>query len=89
MFQLRIDWAIEIMKPFAMKANIDEEFLYKFLTVAIYDKEKVSDNELVGFMNKAKELNKERFCNLFGAPNMSFQNLKNDKVKRIYCETCN
>ncbi|MEJ6736482.1 MAG: hypothetical protein QNK84_05555 [Flavobacteriales bacterium] len=89
MFQLRIDWAIEIMKPFAMKANIDEEFLYKFLTVAIYDKKKVSDNELVGFMNKAKELNKERFCNLFGAPNMSFQNLKNDKVKRIYCETCN
>lgn len=88
-FQLRIDWAIEIMKPFAMKANIDEEFLYKFLTVAIYDKEKVSNNQLVGFMNKAKELNKERFCNLFGTPNMSFQNLTNEKVKRIYCETCN
>jgi uncharacterized protein YkwD len=89
MFQLRIDWAIELMKPFAMKENIDEEFLYTFLTVAIYDKEKVSDDELVGFMNKAKELNKERFCNLFGAPNMSFQNLKNVEVKKLYCETCN
>ena len=89
MFQLRIDWAIEIMKPFAMKANIDEDFLYTFLTVAIYEKEIVSDDELVLFMNKAKELNKERFCNLFGAPNMSFQNLNNVKVKKIYCETCN
>jgi len=89
MFQLRIDWAIEIMKPFAMKANIDEEFLYSFLTVAIYDKEQVSNEELVGFMKKAKELNKERFCNLFGAPNMSFQNLSNTEVKRLYCETCN
>lgn len=89
MFQLRIDWAIEIMKPFAMKANIDEEFLYTFLTVAIYNKELVSEDELVGFMNKAKELNKERFCNLFGAPNMSFQNLKNVEVKKLYCETCN
>ncbi|MDG1476723.1 MAG: hypothetical protein P8Q14_06230 [Vicingaceae bacterium] len=89
MFQLRIDWAIDLMKPFAMKENIDEEFLYTFLTVAIYNKEKVTDKELVGFMDKAKELNKERFCNLFGAPNMSFQNLKNVEVKKLYCETCN
>ena len=27
MFQLRIDWAIDIMKPFAIKKDIDEEFL--------------------------------------------------------------
>ncbi|MGB0888420.1 MAG: hypothetical protein ACPGSL_09875 [Vicingaceae bacterium] len=89
MFQLRIDWAIELMKPFAEKENIDEEFLYTFLTVAIYNTEKVSPKELVGFMNKAKELNKERFCKLFGYPNMSFQNLKNVEVKKLYCETCN
>lgn len=88
MFQLRIDWAVEIMKPFAKKENIDEEFLYTFLTIAIYDKEKVSEEELVGFMKKAKELNKERFCNLFGFPNMSFQNLKNVAVKKLYCESC-
>lgn len=88
MFQLRIDWAIEIMKPFAIKKNIDEEFLYTFLTVAIYDKELVSDEELIGFMRKAKELNKDRFCNLFGFPNMSFQNLKNLEVKKMYCESC-
>ena len=89
MFQSRIDWAIDIMKPFAIKENIDEEFLYTFLTVAIYNKEKVPEKEYIGFMNRAKKLNKERFCKLFGFPNMSFQLLKDISVKRLYCETCN
>ena len=89
MLQLRIDWAIDIMKPFAVKKNIDEEFLFTFLTVAIYNKEKVPQNEFEKFMNRAKELNKERFCKLFGFPNMSFQLLKDISVKKLYCETCN
>ena len=89
MFQLRIDWAIDIMKPFAVKEDIDEEFLFTFLTVAIYNKEKVLEKDYVVFLNRAKKLNKERFCKLFGFPNMSFQLLKNIKVKELYCKTCN
>lgn len=89
MFQLRIDWAIEIMKPFAEMENIDEEFLFTFLTVAIYNKEKVPQAEYEQFMKRAKEMNKERFCKLFGFPNMSFQLLKDIPVKELYCKTCN
>jgi hypothetical protein len=89
MFQLRIDWAIEIMKPFAIKKDIDEEFLFTFLTVAIYNKEKVPQDEYEALMIRAKELNKERFCKLFGFPNMSFQLLQDIPVKTLYCETCN
>ena len=89
MFQLRIDWAIEIMKPFAVKENIDEEFLFTFLTVAIYNKEKIPEKEYEVYMNRAKKLNKERFCKLFGFPNMSFQLLRNIQVKKLYCATCN
>ena len=89
MFQLRIDWAIDIMKPFAMKKNIDEEFLFTYLTVAIYNKEKVPQKEYEELMLRAKNLNKERFCKLFGFPNMSFQLLKDIPVKTLYCTTCN
>jgi uncharacterized protein YkwD len=89
MFQLRIDWAIDIMKPFADKKNIDEEFLFTFLTVAIYSKEKIPENEFENYLNRAKQMNKERFCKLFGYPNMSFQLLHNTQVKSLYCETCN
>jgi hypothetical protein len=88
MFQLRIDWAIEIMKPFAVKEDIDEEFLFTFLTVAIYNKEKIPEDEYVKYLNRAKKMNKERFCQLFGFPNMSFQLLQNIHVKSLYCETC-
>jgi uncharacterized protein YkwD len=89
MFQLRIDWAIDIMKPFAMKKSIDEEFLFTFLTVAIYNQEKVPEKEYIELMQRAKELNKDRFCKLFGYPNMSFQLLKDISVKNLYCTTCN
>jgi uncharacterized protein YkwD len=89
MFQMRIKWAIDIMKPFAMQKEIDEEFLFTFLTLAIYDKEKVPEIEYLDLMNKAKGMNKKRFCKLFGFPNMSFQLLKNLTVKEIYCKTCN
>lgn len=89
MFQMRIDWAIDLMKPWAKKTNIDEEFLFTFLTVAIYNKEKVPQEEYVEFMRRAKDMNKERFCKLFGFPNMSFQLLKDIPVKEMYCKTCN
>ena len=88
MFQMRIDWAIELMKPWAKKPNIDEEFLFTFLTVAIYNKDKVPQDEYVAFMRRAKEMNQERFCKLFGFPNMSFQLLKDIPVKEMYCKTC-
>lgn len=88
MFQMRIDWVIDLMKPWAKKDNIDEEFLFTFLTVAIYNKEKVPQEEYIEFMRRAKEMNKERFCELFGFPNMSFQLLKDIPIKEMYCKTC-
>ncbi len=87
-FQMRISWAIELMKPWAVKSNIDEDFLFTFLTIAIYDKKLVTEKEYAEFLTRAKELNKERFCKLFGNPNMSFQLLKDLSVKDIYCGTC-
>ena len=87
-FQMRIDWTIELMKPWAEKPNIDEEFLYTFLSVAIYNKEMVPETEYLKFMERAKKMNKKRFCELFGFPNMSFQLLKDLPVKELYCNTC-
>jgi hypothetical protein len=89
MFQLRIDWAIDIMKPVAKQPTIDEEFWFTVLSIAIYNKEKVTQKEYADLLMRAKEINKERFCKLFGFPNMSFQYLKDIAVKALYCETCN
>jgi len=87
-FQMRLNWTIELMKPWAEKPTIDEEFLFTFLSAAIYNKKLVPEKEYLQFMEKAKTLNKNRFCNLFGYPNMSFQLLKDISVKKMYCESC-
>jgi hypothetical protein len=87
-FQMRISWAIELMKPMIDNSTYDEDFLFTFLTIAIYDNKLIPQEEYNSLLNKAKAMNKERFCKLFGFPNMSFQLLKNHSVKQIYCETC-
>lgn len=87
-FQMRISWAIELMKPWVENPNIEEDFLFTFLTIAIYDNKLIPEAEYNKLLNRAKAMNKERFCKLFGFPNMSFQLLKNLSVKQIYCETC-
>lgn len=87
-FQMRISWAIELMKPLVVQPDIDEDFLFTFLTIAIYDNKLIPEAEYNKLLNKAKELNKERFCKLFGFPNMSFQLLKTPYIKESYCSTC-
>ena len=87
-FQMRIDWTIQLMKPLATQPTIDEEFLFTFLSVAIYNKELVPAIEYIEFMKRAKQMNEKRFCSLFGFPNMSFQLLKDLSVKELYCNTC-
>jgi len=88
-FQMRINWAVEIMLPWAEKETIDEDFLFTFLTIAIYNKKIIPTEKYLLFLEKAKRMNKERFCKLFGFPNMSFQLLQDIPIKKMYCNTCN
>lgn len=89
MFQMKLKWAIEMMLPFSKKQDIDEDFLFSFISIAIYDKSQVSEDLLVELLNRAQKMNKDRFCKLFGYPNMSFQLLANKKIKSAYCSVCN
>lgn len=88
-FQLRVDWAIELMLPWIKSKNYDEDFLFIFLSIAIYDTKKISEQDYANLMKHALHLNKDRYCKLFGYPNMSFQLLKNNTIKSEYCKHCN
>lgn len=87
-FQMRVSWAIELMKPWVLRDDIDEDFLFNFITIAVYDTKLVNEQEYADLLIRAKKMNKERFCKLFGYPNMSFQQLKNLSIKNSYCQTC-
>ncbi|MCB0379677.1 MAG: hypothetical protein KDD24_00370 [Flavobacteriales bacterium] len=87
-FQMRISWAIELMKPWVIRPDIDEDFLFSFITIAVYDTKLVPEQEYIDLLLRAKNMNEQRFCKLFGYPNMSFQQLKNNAIKKSFCETC-
>ncbi|MGE0561466.1 MAG: CAP domain-containing protein [Flavobacteriales bacterium] len=87
-FQMRISWAIELMKPWVERPDIDEDFLFSFITIAVYDTKLVPEQEYIALLLRAKNMNLQRFCKLFGYPNMSFQLLKNNSIKKSFCETC-
>ena len=89
MFQIHMDWAIQIMLPFIKREDYNEDFIFRLISIAIYDEKKVPPANFMKLLNTAKEMNERRFCELFGAPNMSFQLLSKDEIKESYCKTCN
>jgi len=89
MFQMRIEWAVELMKPWIDKGEFNEDFIFSFLTVAIYTDDVVPKSKYYEYLKIAQKLNPERFCQLFGYPNMSFQLLEDLNIKEIYCTHCN
>jgi hypothetical protein len=88
-FQLRIKWAIELMKPMAFNDEIDEDYLFKFIQIAMYDQDQISKSEFIQLMQKANAINPDRFCKLFSRPYMSIQLLEDPKIKKEFCSSCN
>ncbi len=89
MYQMKLEWAIEIMMPFVVREDIDEDFLFTFLSIAIYDKEQVPRKLFLTLIERSRKMNNNRFCKLLGYPNMSFQLLEDSDIKRAYCASCN
>jgi hypothetical protein len=89
MFQMRIEWAVELMKPWIDKGEFNEDFIFSFLTVAIYTDNIVPKSKYYEYLKVAQSMNPDRFCKLFGYPNMSFQLLEDLNIKEIYCTHCN
>jgi len=88
MFQIHMDWAIEIMLPFIKSGDFDEDFIFRLISIGIYDEKKVPEGKFIELLKLAKEKNSLRYCELFGSPNMSFQLLSNRIIKDDYCKTC-
>lgn len=88
-FQMRIKWAMDIIKPVIHKnEEVNEHFLFKFLTIMVYDDDLKETEKYYDYFKQAASVNKDRFCKLFGYPNMSFQLLSDQKIKSIYCSEC-
>jgi len=83
-----LKFATELLEPFIETENVDSELLFTFISVSAGVPEKQVSKLFPIALRKAKELDKKRYCSLFGAPKLSFQVLDNPEVKKDYCDTC-
>ncbi len=84
-----LDYAYQSLAPFVKEGEtLDEELVFAFISIAGHFPEKVYTKEFRVALSQAKELNGDRYCELFSDPYLSFQVLEHPLVKDEYCDFC-
>lgn len=87
-FQMQIDWAIQIMMPFIKNDDFDSDFLTTFLSISVYDEKHVNKEMFHKYLEIASERYHDDFCKLFKKPGMSVEFFSDLRTKSIYCTSC-
>jgi uncharacterized protein YkwD len=81
-------FAAKLLEPFIYEPKVGENLIYTYISISSYLPESLMSSKFNAALNRAKVMNKTRYCALFGAPNLSFQVLDNPNIKKEYCKTC-
>ncbi len=81
-------FAAKLLEPFIYQDKVSEMLIFTYIAICSNIPESLMSSKFNAALNKAKGINKERYCKLFGAPNLSFQVLDNPLIKGEYCKTC-
>jgi uncharacterized protein YkwD len=84
----RTDYALEVLQPLIESGEYSEDILFLYLTLNMNDFSNYEKNSIPSLMKKANEMNKDRFCKLFGVDKVKFSLFKNEELKKMYCESC-
>lgn len=87
----RYDWAYDLLKDKVYGLNIDENLLFYFINLTIFDSKIIENDNYKNLLTKAYDINPTRFCNLFkptAHDRISFQLLEIEYLRNIYCEKC-
>ncbi|HAW50752.1 MAG TPA: hypothetical protein DCX54_00250 [Flavobacteriales bacterium] len=87
-YQMQIDWAVQIMSPFIKSGDYDSDFMMTYLSISIYTEKLVKQETYYEYLKIASEKYGDEFCELFRKPGMSKEYLSDLKIKSIYCENC-
>ncbi len=80
--------AAKAIESYTKDNEVDEDLLYTYIMICSHLEEKLKSETFVNAMNRAKNMNKDRYCNLFTPDKLSFQLFDNPLVKRDYCLNC-
>ncbi len=81
-------YAATLLEPYIKKPDVSESLVFMYISLASRIPEKYYSRPFAHALTVAKDLNKDRYCKLFGAPYMTFQVLENPEVKKTYNASC-
>ncbi|WP_051312731.1 hypothetical protein [Sporocytophaga myxococcoides] len=87
----KLDWAEKVLLKYVKKVDVNEDVLFYYLNLTIVDSKKTASQEYRTIMLNAININKERFCKIFNSATnggITFQLLKDQYLKNMYCEGC-
>lgn len=88
MGQKDYEFAAKLIEPYINKNNVFDELIFSYLSVCSHLPHKYSSPKFTLAVQKAIELDPNRFCSLYRKKKLSIQSLENPFVKELYCKTC-
>ncbi len=82
------EFAAKLIEPYITDKNPFDELIFTYIAICSHLPYKMGSPRFTLAMNKAKELDKERYCKLFKKDKLTFQALENSAVKDTYCKSC-
>jgi hypothetical protein len=83
------DYAFDLLDPFVDDEKVFPELLFTYISLCSKVDNKYHSNRFVLALERAREMDPERFCSLFsGKKSFPKQVFANDKVKKMHCEYC-
>jgi len=77
-------FASSILAPFVKEEHPDESLLFAYVSFCAQESELVNSRLFVTALQKANQVNHDRYCKMFGQPFLTFQVLDNPLVKADY-----
>ena len=88
----KYDWSTKLLKKKVKSVNVDEDLLFYYLNLTLFDEKMTKRSEYRTIILNAYNINKIRFCEIFepfGEGGVTFQLLENEYLRKTYCENCN
>lgn len=82
------EFAAKLIEPYISDKNPFDELIFTYIAICSHLPYKFHSPKFTLAMNKAKELDKDRYCKLFKKDRLTIQSLENTAVKETYCKTC-
>ncbi len=85
------DKSLSVVEPRLSGVDADEDLLFYYLNLVIFDQERTKRTETQQIIQNAITKNKVRFCSLFrafGSGGITFQLLDDPYLFKTFCETC-